>query len=526
MLFRRTQSVHTGTRGEIRQPSRLPLWIHISLWLLAGVCIAALSLAGMWQLFGRPRVSAVPPALDPNTLFDALKISLSLVAGIGGVAALVIAYRRQRLNEAEHLRQEAAARREDARLFSERFSRSSEQLASDKVAMRLAGVYALAGLADDWEEGRQTCIDVLCAYLRMPYRQRQQPPDLGVLSQYPGSPVPAWLGRNLEEGHDPEEEHQVRLAVMRVITNRLNSNAGVNWFGYHFDFTGAVFEDADFNAAHFVDCRVEFDYCLFYGESWFSEARIIGSDLSFLGAVIAGRVSFELAYFEDSEVWFTADIVDGELTLYSSEIVSGELHFTNRLKNGHISLVAANIKGGKLRFGGKLEDGTLAFSRSILEEGAEIHIQGGEYSSGTVYFNGVDIRGGELLIDSVDWAREESWTKLSGTEFSFDGVVMRKGKILVERVILDGSEFYFQDLLCEYGSLFFVDVILRRGALRFRNSQLHDGRFLIRGVIVEEAEFEVSGLELARSTVKVGPSRLGEEEGADPSPEISWVAAE
>ncbi|MCW2916132.1 MAG: hypothetical protein JWN52_4200 [Actinomycetia bacterium] len=29
--------------------------------------------------------------------------------------------------------------------------------------------YAMAGLADDWEQGRQTCVNVLCAYLRLPY---------------------------------------------------------------------------------------------------------------------------------------------------------------------------------------------------------------------------------------------------------------------------------------------------------------------------------------------------------------------
>jgi hypothetical protein len=27
----------------------------------------------------------------------------------------------------------------------------------------------MAGLADDWPENRQTCVDVLCGYLRMPY---------------------------------------------------------------------------------------------------------------------------------------------------------------------------------------------------------------------------------------------------------------------------------------------------------------------------------------------------------------------
>ncbi|MFG1640432.1 hypothetical protein ACGFMK_09105 [Amycolatopsis sp. NPDC049252] len=33
--------------------------------------------------------------------------------------------------------------------------------------MRLTGVYALAGLADDWDDKRQVCVDVLCGYLRI-----------------------------------------------------------------------------------------------------------------------------------------------------------------------------------------------------------------------------------------------------------------------------------------------------------------------------------------------------------------------
>ncbi|MFD9499878.1 hypothetical protein [Streptomyces sp. NPDC060035] len=34
-------------------------------------------------------------------------------------------------------------------------------LGHDQAAVRLAGVYALARLADDWAEQRQVCIDVL-----------------------------------------------------------------------------------------------------------------------------------------------------------------------------------------------------------------------------------------------------------------------------------------------------------------------------------------------------------------------------
>ena len=56
------------------------------------------------------------------------------------------------------------------RTLNERFATAAGQLGGDKPpAVRLAGVYAMAGLADDWQENRQTCVDVLCAYLRLPY---------------------------------------------------------------------------------------------------------------------------------------------------------------------------------------------------------------------------------------------------------------------------------------------------------------------------------------------------------------------
>ena len=59
------------------------------------------------------------------------------------------------------------------RTLNERFATAAGQLGSDKPpAVQLAGVYAMAGLADDWEENRQTCVDVLCGYLRMPYEPR------------------------------------------------------------------------------------------------------------------------------------------------------------------------------------------------------------------------------------------------------------------------------------------------------------------------------------------------------------------
>ncbi len=105
------------------------------------------------------------------------------------------------------------------RTLNERFATAAEQLGSDKPAIRLAGVYAMAGLAGDWEENRQTCVDVLCAYLRIPYE-----PDPG------------------QDAHEPQLAFQaireVRHTVIRVITAHLREDAAVSWQGFELRLHG------------------------------------------------------------------------------------------------------------------------------------------------------------------------------------------------------------------------------------------------------------------------------------------------
>src|SRR6516164_8137445 len=106
--------------------------------------------------------------------------------------------------QSDQLKQTLAEQR--TRTLNERFATAAEQLGSDKPpAVRLAGVYAMAGLADDWEENRQTCVDVLCAYLRMPYE-----PD-------PGQDAPE--RERLAFGASRE----VRHTVIRIITAHLKT---------------------------------------------------------------------------------------------------------------------------------------------------------------------------------------------------------------------------------------------------------------------------------------------------------------
>jgi len=89
----------------------------------------------------------------------------------------------------------------------------------------------MASLADDWEQGRQMCIDVLRAYLRMPYTPPAEPNSNG-----------SGDGDAEADGVDEQtqrarlEERQVRHTIIRIITQHLRKDAPVSWQGHDFDF--------------------------------------------------------------------------------------------------------------------------------------------------------------------------------------------------------------------------------------------------------------------------------------------------
>lgn len=127
-----------------RRPPGVRLALHIAGMLVLAVGVAAL----LWWWMGMPRVSS---PYSRKEALEATKLVLAMVGGLGGVVFLTVAYRRQRTDEAAHQREEVASRREDTKLFNERFGAATEQLSSPEPANQLGGIYALAGLADDWE---------------------------------------------------------------------------------------------------------------------------------------------------------------------------------------------------------------------------------------------------------------------------------------------------------------------------------------------------------------------------------------
>ena len=254
------------------------------------------------------------------------------------------------------------------RTWNERFATAADQLGSDKpAAVRLAGVYAMAGLADDWEANRQTCVDVLCGYLRMPYE-----PDPG------------------EESSAPEQlafrsGREVRHTIIRVITSHLKEDASVPWRGLDFDFTGVVFDGGSFSDAQFSGGFVNFD------SAEFSGGAIDFYDAKFSGGVI----NFNIANFFDGSIDFNrAEFSGGVVNFIWSKFSGAQVDFSEaKFSGGKVSFLIAEFSGGVVNFGdAEFSGGTIDFT-------------GAEFSGTGVYFNNARFSGA-----TVDFSNPSSWS--------------------------------------------------------------------------------------------------------------------
>ena len=195
-------------------------------------------------------------------LFELSRTAVPVAALVGGAAGIVVGIRRQRSTEktveltartaqitadAYALDQKRAGREEIDRL-RDRYTTIAAQLGDDAAPVRLAGVYAMAALADDWitldnHREAQVCIDVLCAYIRTP--------------------------RNTTTSEEVVADTRVRETITRVITQHLQAGAATPWSGKAFDFTEARFTGShSFDSAEFnKGCRVNFPDAKF-NEGW------------------------------------------------------------------------------------------------------------------------------------------------------------------------------------------------------------------------------------------------------------------
>ena len=214
-----------------------------------GTFVGLARLAGFELSMWRPELDSIPAA----RLFDVTRATATAIGVLAGVFAIVYAYRRQRVQETD-------SRREDSEQLSQRYQDSAGQLGHEKAAVRLAGVYAMSRLADDWPDQRQQCVDVLCAYIRLPVADQRQ------------------------------EEKVIRRTILDEIIAHTAADrpTGTSWSSLRLDLSNATIKD--FKPRGSVFNNLTLQGAGLSGDVDFSHTTLTGRlDLS--GARITGRVS-------------------------------------------------------------------------------------------------------------------------------------------------------------------------------------------------------------------------------------------
>ncbi|MFD7783730.1 pentapeptide repeat-containing protein [Streptomyces nojiriensis] len=347
-----------------------PVGTVLTLTFTIAMAVAAAVFFAGWFVLGAQGLQH-EHQLTAKTLFDLVKLAFGVVAGAGALVALVVAYRRQRVDE-------DGALRDGTRLHTERFTTAVSQLGEESAAVRLGGVHALAGLADDapTRDLRQTCIDVLCAYLRLPYAAEADlpPGDTGARHAYLAL-------------------REVRHTVIRLIRDhlRLTPEHPHSWQGHGFDFTGVVFDGGDFSGAVFSGGTVDF------GGAAFS-----GGTVNFRAAVFSGAtVDFGAARFSDGTVGFSGAVFSGGTVGFGSAEFSGASAYSGtsvsfgraRFSGATVDFGAARFSGGRVYFGSAVfSGGTVNFGAARLS-GSSVSFAGAEFSGAAVTFHAARFSG-------------------------------------------------------------------------------------------------------------------------------------
>jgi hypothetical protein len=239
---------------------------------------------------------------------EAIKVGLSVGAGIAAGIALLLAFRRQWLNERAQAHAENTARDNiyDAtqRRITELYAKAVEQLGHDKAPVRLGGLYSLERLAQDQPEHRQAVVDVVCAYLRMPFKPLTEQIIAGAPPSSDREAAARLYNEVLDTGDaggdgDIDKEFHVRIAAQNLLARHFAASRYSHrdaegfpqeyWPNLGIDLTGAILINLDF-----IACRLDyadFRRARFLGGAMFNSSEFLGH-IRFEHAVFIGHASF------------------------------------------------------------------------------------------------------------------------------------------------------------------------------------------------------------------------------------------
>jgi len=311
----------------------------------------------------------------------------AILAATGGVLAILTLWENRRKNiqekeknDQDHTRQVHAERRA-------RYAKAIEQLADDKSAIRLGGVYTLAKLVDDWLDDEKTLpslekrrqegqiiIDSLCAYIRSSFLLAERHDELNFsYEEYQQKCQDNKQSKKSREDFVRDkslfrEEQEVRQTILLEIKKRLNGGEVERednkheikpgtWSYFEYDFLNTVFF-----------YRVDFSKSYFGAPSNFSKAKFTGY-VSFFGAKFTGYTDF-----------FGAEFTKG--ASFSKAEFAGYADFSEAEFAGYVYFSKAKF--------------TKYASFSDAEFSGYVHFSGAEFAKGTNF----------------------SWAKFTETSFS------------------------------------------------------------------------------------------------------------
>lgn len=274
-------------------------------------------------------------------------LRLHLLYITGGIIAVLGLIETNRKNSQDHIRQVHAARRD-------RYIAAVDKLSSKHAPVRLGGVYALVGLADEWleddnidEETRikegQVIVNNLCAYIRSPFKLAEKRSVLELDSK-PDN----YEGKFTEDQTRLFEEQEVRRSIFDEISVRLRpldekgKRDYVTWHVFEFDFRKSTifyplnklrFFNPDFRNSKFFGLA-DFSFSDFQGISIFSDTHYFG-DASFSCAHFQGTARFSDSCFE-KELNFRATTLKAG-AIFDSSIFKGSTIITPALQDGQVS---------------------------------------------------------------------------------------------------------------------------------------------------------------------------------------------
>ena len=251
-------------------------WLYIALVLLSVIGVPC-------ALFLPQHIPGLKD--DGNTIVSFRQAILAVLAGALTMLTLWETHRKNThekdKNDRDHIRQVHAERRN-------RYTKAIEQLGDEKAPIRLGGVYTLVGLVDEWltdksiredndrsKEG-QVIVNSLCSYLRA------LPPKTKL--------------SDLKKGKYPSDEAEVRIAIIKEISARINFDSNSQWSDFKYDLSNIFF----FYPVNFSKCV--FKHPALFNDSYFAEgASFKGANFNdttnFSGVTFRKKADFSQSYF-------------------------------------------------------------------------------------------------------------------------------------------------------------------------------------------------------------------------------------